>query len=268
MIRQNSTLAQENEALVLQLNERKREIDLLRCEFEENAVRDEQRLHHAADVKLNLEHEVDMLKKTNNESCLLYEEHINKLEKLIEDRTREGEELALRLEKFRSESQFELVRQEDEKNRLKSDMERSEYEKAVELDHIRSKLLTSTEIEIDNLKKAHYSQIAVLEEEVNKFRGLSNLKDHETERLIEQNSNLKNAYEAEILNLRRDADLLREKILLQERAHHEELDTLRLKYASLHSNDTDNLKLSYSNESKVLLGEIDKLKSLLTEKTL
>lgn len=161
------------------------------------------------EVNRALEMEVELLKKERFESSKVYEDHIAKLELLLEDKVKELEILGMNFDKLANEKEIGEIRNEEERNKLKNEIARTSYQKERELEVSKEKQFNEKVIEIETLKRNYASQIQLLEDEILKLKKINEIKMGEFEGQLIQNRNLKLSYEEELAKMADENDALR-----------------------------------------------------------
>ena len=118
-----------------------------------------------ADARSQLSTELQVLKKQHLSNTEMYEIEIRKLKDLIERKNYEIEEQQIRLERVFSDTEFEIARAKEEKDRLKGEVGYLEIEKKKESEMIRAKLEAYYLSEIESIKKTHLANLEAIEYE-------------------------------------------------------------------------------------------------------
>lgn len=169
-------LAQGNEQLSAELADRRYELERLRSGSAQAQEREILKQGQLLEVSRSLEMEVELLKKERLESSKVYEEHIARLEQLLEEKVRENETLAAGLDRLGNEKELGEIRAEEERNKLRNELARTSHQKDRELELSKEKQLNDKAIELETLRRNHASQLAVLEDEVQKLRRINEIK--------------------------------------------------------------------------------------------
>lgn len=267
ILKQNALLAQNNEQLSMELNDRRYELERLRAGSAQAQEREVLKQGQLLEVSRSLEVEIELLKKERVESSKVYEEHIGRLELLLEEKVRDNEQLSAALDRLRNEKELSEIRAEEERNKLRNELARTSHEKDRELEISKEKQLTGKAIELETLRRNHASQLAVLEDEVQKLRRINEIKMSEFEGQLIQNRNLKMGYEEELKKLADENDALRLRMAKLEELSRNEVENLQQKYSDLHVEGTSSLKEKHGNEVRLLLTELDRQKWLINDKT-
>ena len=108
-----------------------------------------------------------------------------------------------------NEKETSEIKFDEELARLRSEMSRAEYAREREVEQDKERRYAEKLLEIENMKRNHLSQIAILEDEVRKLSRLSELKTAELDGQISQNRQLKAAQEADTRELLEQNEALR-----------------------------------------------------------
>lgn len=266
LAKQNALLIRENEDLARQLNERRYENERLRAVSIDHQEREAIKNGQLYEMNKSLELEIELLKKEKVESARLFEAHIEKLERMLDEKVRELDVSLLKGSDLAKELELTEIRFEEERNRLKNAMNRTEHELERELEYTKEKQTSEKFAEIDAMKRNHNSQVALLEDEINKLKLLNNAKTQEFEGQLAENRNIRKRYDEELKALGAENDELRGRMLKLEEINRSEVENIQNKYNDYHQQGTSSLKEQHGREMKLLLDEIDKLKWLTNEK--
>ena len=129
----------------------------------------------------SLELEIELLKKERAESNRLYETHIDKLERMLDEKVAELDSMTLRCSDLAKELEIAGIRFEEERNKLKNMMTRTEHELERELEYTKEKSNNEKFSEIDAMKRNHSAQTAILEDEINQLKILNAAKSDDFE---------------------------------------------------------------------------------------
>ena len=218
------------------------------------------------EMNKSLEMEIELLKKEKLESTRLFEAHIDKLERMLDEKVHELDTYVLKCSDLAKELELGEIRFEEERNRLRNTMTRNEHELERELEYTKEKQTSEKFAEIDSMKRNHNSQVALLEDEISKLKTLNTAKTQEFEAQLGENRNIRKRYDEEIRVLGAENDELRARMLKLEEINRSEVENIQVKYNDYHQQGTSSLKEQHGREMKMLLDEIDKLKWLINEK--
>ena len=207
-----------------------------------------------------------MLKKERLESNKLYEAHIQKLEYMLEDKIKELDVLTIKCNDLINAREASEIRFEEEKNKLKNLMARTNHDMERELEYTKEKNSTEKTVEVETLKKNYTSQILLLEDEINKLKAANDYKHNEFENQLAENKNLRNRHENEVKSLDLENAGLREKILKLEELNRSEVVNIEVKYRDLQQKETTSILSGHDHEIKTLMVEIDRQNWLLRDK--
>ena len=266
LAKQNALLMRENEDFARQLNERRYENERLRAVSIDHQEREAIKNGQLYEMNKSLELEIELLKKEKVESARLFEAHIEKLERMLDEKVRELDISLLKGSDLAKELELTEIRFEEERNRLKNAMNRTEHELERELEYTKEKQTSEKFAEIDAMKRNHNSQVALLEDEIGKLKMLNTAKTQEFEAQLAENRNIRKRYDEELKALGAENDELRGRMLKLEEINRSEVENIQNKYNDYHQQGTSSLKEQHGREMKLLLDEIDKLKWLTNEK--
>lgn len=267
LIKQNSSLSQDNDQLARELSERRYELERLKSNTIQLQERDAIKTTQLSEVNRSLELEIELLKKERLESNKLYEAHIQKLEYMLEDKIKELDILTIRCNDLVNLKEASEIKFEEEKNKLKNLMARTNHDMERELEYTKEKNSTEKSVEIDTLKKNYTSQILLLEDEISKLKAANDYKHNEFENQLAENKNLRTRYDQELKTMELENVTLREKIVKLEEMNRDEVVNIEVKYRDIQKKDSSDLITGHVNEIKTLIAEIDKLNWLLRTKS-
>ena len=152
-----------------------------------------------------------------------------------------------------NEKETSEIKFDEELARLRSEMSRAEYAREREVEQDKERRYAEKLLEIENMKRNHLSQIAILEDEVRKLSRLSELKTAELDGQISQNRQLKAAQEADTRELLEQNEALRLRMAKLEEHNRSEIESIEAKYSNIQAEGTINLKEQHGNEIRLLL---------------
>ena len=185
---------------------------------------------------------------------------------MLDEKVLELDSMTLKCSDLNKELEITVIKFEEERNRLKNLMARTEHELERELEYTKEKQTTEKFSEIDSLKRNYSAQVALLEDEIAKLKLLNSAKTEEFEAQLADNRNLRKRHDEETRALGAENDELRGRMLKLEEINRSEVENIQVKYNDYHNQGTSNLKEQHGREIKLLLDEIDKLKWLTQEK--
>lgn len=106
--------------------------------------------------------------------------------------------VSIRCNDLINEKEVSEIRFEEEKNRLKNLMTRTNHDMERELEYTKEKTSTEKYVEIETLKKNYASQILLLEDEIGKLKGANDYKHSEFENQLADNKAIRTRYEQEL----------------------------------------------------------------------
>ena len=109
----------------------------------------------------------------------------------------------MKIVRLKKETEFEISKLHEEKDRLRSDLDYEEVEHRKEVESLKSKFDYNFHSEIENLKKQHLNQIQTLDYENAKLKEVINSKNVEIEQIMAKHSKVKNNYEDSVVLLKK-----------------------------------------------------------------
>lgn len=186
---------------------------------------------------------------------------------MLEDKIKELDILTIRCNDLVNLKEASEIKFEEEKNKLKNLMARTNHDMERELEYTKEKNSTEKSVEIDTLKKNYTSQILLLEDEISKLKAANDYKHNEFENQLAENKNLRTRYDQELKTMELENVTLREKIVKLEEMNRDEVVNIEVKYRDIQKKDSSDLITGHVNEIKTLIAEIDKLNWLLRTKS-
>lgn len=80
------------------------------------------------------------------------------------------------MDRLRNEKELSEIRAEEERNKLRNELARTSHQKDRELEISKEKQMNDKAVEVETLRRNHASQLAVLEDEVQKLRRINEIK--------------------------------------------------------------------------------------------
>lgn len=117
-----------------------------------------------------------------------------------------------------------------------------------------------------NLKSLHSNEVDILETEIRKLKKLLETKNVDIQQLIMQNSNQKKNFDQDSEDLKMEIQVLKEKLLENNKQNEEEVNDLKEKLATLHTTDISELKNKHDMMLNGLREENQNLRALLNKK--
>ncbi|KAM3140927.1 hypothetical protein pb186bvf_006938 [Paramecium bursaria] len=205
-------------------------------------------------------------KRSNQLQSEMYENQIQKLRELLDDKSAQLAQLQSQLERQKNESSDQQIRLMNEIEQLKVRLSAIQLDHQAEQQALKNKLELYKESHLRNAQVAHENQQDILINEISKLKNLLEIKNEEIEQLINQNQKQKSQYDIEAMSLRDDIELLKRQLLNNEQMHQQENHNIQTNLENIHNNEATNLKLSHENQVQALNREILKLKEILDMK--
>ncbi|CAD8066957.1 unnamed protein product [Paramecium primaurelia] len=224
----NNDLHVELEKMTKQMIQKRSEAELWKQKYE-------QQLSSTMQMRNNYELELQQLSKEvqrllDKIDQFEYEKRLNDkqlVRETLQDKDLEIDDLVSKLQRMRLEHENESQRLLNENDNLRHKINQIELDRQKELEQMRFKIETFHSQNLDNLRKTHQSQISVVESEIDKLRGLLEIKNNEIETLLQQNMKLKASYENQINELNAQFDGQKSKYQKQEIIHRDQLNQLQ-----------------------------------------
>ena len=142
---------------------------------------------------------------------------------MLDEKVLELDSMTLKCSDLSKELEITVIKFEEEKNRLKNLMARTEHELERELEYTKEKQTTEKFSEIDSLKRNYSAQVALLEDEIAKLKLLNSAKTEEFEAQLADNRNLRKRHDEETRALGAENDELRGRMLKLEEINRSEV---------------------------------------------
>lgn len=292
IVKHNDQLLRENERLAKLINQKKNEVEVWKNKYEtltvnrtstndlENRklINEIERLkeeitevEHVKNIQIsqlkNQNHlEIQNLKRhhlSNNEK---YELEIRKIKEYCEKKEYEISDLNMKFVRLNKETDFEIGKLKEEKDRLRGDLLYEESEHKKEIDSLKSKFDYTYHSELENLKKQHLNQIEALDYENTKLKEVVNSKNAEIEQILAKNLKVKNNYEDSIEILKKENEDLKDKIFETERIADIEMSNLRDKLEGIKDSELSLLKNAHNNQMELMQREISRLQDIINSR--
>lgn len=161
------------------------------------------------------------------------------------------------------ETDFEIAKLKEEKDRLRNDLHYEELEHKKEVESLKAKFDYNFNAEIESLKKQHLNQIEALDYENMKLKEVINSKNAEIEQILTKNTKVKNNYEDSIELLKNEIQDLKGKIFETERTADLELNNLREKLDGIKESELSLLNNAHQNQTELQQREILRLQDII-----
>ena len=123
--------------------------------------------------------DIQNIKRTNLGTVEKYELEIRKLKEYCDKKEYEYSELNMKYVRLNKETEFQIGKLREEKDRLRNDLVYEENEHKKEIDSLKGKFEYNFHSEIENLKKQHLNQVEALDYENTKLKEVINSKNYE-----------------------------------------------------------------------------------------
>lgn len=169
----------------------------------------------------------------------MYEQEIRKLREQLEKREFDNSDTLARLKRLSSESEYEILRLKEEKEKLRNELLYIEAERKKDLDSLKNKLDMNYLEEIEVLKRSHMAGLDSLETENMRLKEYLEARSREVEDLAGKNIKQKTLFEETISVLRKENEAIRMKMMEGERYSELEIDNLKMKLHEMHEAEVD-----------------------------
>lgn len=164
----------------------------------------------------------------------VYEQQIRKLREQLEKRDYENGDTLNKLKRLSSESEYEILRLKEEKQKLRNELIYIESERKKDLQTLKTKLQLNYLEEIETLKRNHFSGLDSIETENIRLKQYLDTRTREVQELTAKNIKHKTHFEETITLLRKENESIRMKMLEGERFSELEIDNLKAKLHEMH----------------------------------
>ncbi|CAD8123175.1 unnamed protein product [Paramecium sonneborni] len=298
-IKENNMLQTENEKLIKLSRQRKTDADLWKSKYENQlqqilqmksnyefeikqlnaelqkigavlsqaeAERQRQLVGISGQIESQSNQDFENLKKATNLQIEISESQIRKLRDHIDEQNNEISDLQQKILRQKTEDDIQIERLLKENELLRVKIHQQESEKQRELEHLNDNLNNFSQQQIQLLKHEFARQSDVQQSEIDKLKGLLEIKNAEIETLLGQNVKNKQMFEDQINDLRTEIQILKQKLIDQERQARMILETSLKDQQNQHQRDQDTLKSYYQTQIINLEKEINDLKGIIEHK--
>ncbi|CAD8121506.1 unnamed protein product [Paramecium sonneborni] len=298
-IKENNMLQTENEKLIKLSRQRKTDADLWKSKYENQlqqilqmksnyefeikqlnaelqkigavlsqaeAERQRQLVGISGQIESQSNQDFENLKKATNLQIEISESQIRKLRDHIDEQNNEISDLQQKILRQKTEDDIQIERLLKENELLRVKIHQQESEKQRELEHLNDNLNNFSQQQIQLLKHEFARQSDVQQSEIDKLKGLLEIKNAEIETLLGQNAKNKQMFEDQINDLRTEIQILKQKLIDQERQARMILETSLKDQQNQHQRDQDTLKSYYQTQIVNLEKEINDLKGIIEHK--
>ncbi|CAD8075723.1 unnamed protein product [Paramecium primaurelia] len=298
-IKENNMLQTENEKLIKLSRQRKTDADLWKSKYENQlqqilqmksnyefeikqlnaelqklgavlsqaeAERQRQLVGISGQIESQSNQDFENLKKATNLQIEISESQIRKLRDHIDEQNNEISDLQQKILRQKTEDDIQIERLLKENELLRVKIHQQESEKQRELEHMNDNLNNFSQQQIQLLKHEFARQSDVQQCEIDKLKGLLEIKNAEIETLLGQNAKNKQMFEDQINDLRTEIQIQKQKLLDQERQSRMILETSLKDQQNQHQRDQETLKSYYQTQINNLEKEINDLKGIIEHK--
>ncbi|EGR32617.1 tetrin c, putative [Ichthyophthirius multifiliis] len=296
ILRQNAQLLTENEQLYKQFSQKRTENDIWKTKYESqmNTIIQIKQIYDQEIKRLNQEiqqqketHEqyiqeaqmefemnkqqaqsdsllqIEHIKRSHKQNMQLFEEQLRKMKQLITNKEQEMENLKFQLQENREYFEKEQQRLIFEKEKIRNKLNEQEVFFLEENENQKKKNEFFVNQQIISLKKIHENETLILQNELDNFRNLLEVKNQEISDLIFQIQTLKINFECEIQILKEENEAFNQQLIQNNIFKEQEINEIQDKLVTLHTQDVEQLKTNQLNILEHLKEEKNQLQKLL-----
>ncbi|CAD8188722.1 unnamed protein product [Paramecium octaurelia] len=296
MIHQNQMLSQDIDKLQKNFAQKKTECELWKSKYEQqlnsavqlkaqyeldlrklsnelklleerNAILEKERSHEVEATKTNFSIQNEQQRHSYLTQIDLLENQLRKVREYADIRDKEIYELETKLTKVLQDREYVETKLLKDNDLYRTKLQEQERDNQIEMNNLRQKLDILNQGQLDNIKNQYMAQAEILDDEIEKLKGLLGIKNEEIKTLIDQNERLRANYEKEIETITLQFHVLKEKMFENEQRFQEESQQMENNLRSQHEIGVDTLKSHHQNSNQILENQIAHLKGQVLEQT-
>ncbi|CAD8096761.1 unnamed protein product [Paramecium primaurelia] len=296
MIHQNQILSQDIDKLQKNFAQKKTECELWKSKYEQqlnsavqlkaqyeldlrklsnelkmleerNAILEKERSHEVEATKTNFSIQNEQQRHSYLTQIDLLENQLRKLREYAEIRDKEIYELETKLTKVLQDREYVETKLLKDNDLYRIKLQEQERDNQIEMNNLRQKLDILNQGQLDNIKNQYMAQSEILDDEIEKLKGLLDIKNEEIKTLIDQNERLRTNYEKEIETITLQFHVLKEKMFENEQRFQEESQQMENNLRSQHEIGVETLQSHHQNSCQILENQIIHLKGQVLEQT-
>ncbi|CAD8175553.1 unnamed protein product [Paramecium pentaurelia] len=277
MIHQNQMLSQDIDKLQKNFAQKKTECELWKSKYEQqlnsavqqerNAILEKERSHEVEATKTNFSIQNEQQRHSYLTQIDLLENQLRKLREYAEIRDKEIYELETKLTKVLQDREYVETKLLKDNDLYRIKLQEQERDNQIEMNNLRQKLDILNQGQLDNIKNQYMAQSEILDDEIEKLKGLLDIKNEEIKTLIDQNERLRTNYEKEIETITLQFHVLKEKMFENEQRFQEESQQMENNLRSQHEIGVETLQSHHQNSCQILENQIIHLKGQVLEQT-
>ncbi|CAD8108070.1 unnamed protein product [Paramecium sonneborni] len=296
MIHQNQILSQDIDKLQKNFAQKKTECELWKSKYEQqlnsavqlkaqyeldlrklsnelklleerNSILEKERSHEVEATKTNFSIQNEQQRHSYLHQIDLLENQLRKLREYADIRDKEIYELETKLTKVLQDREYVETKLLKDNDLYRTKLQEQERDNQIEMNNLRQKLDILNQGQLDNIKNQYMAQAEILDDEIEKLKGLLEIKNEEIKTLIDQNERLRTNYEKEIETITLQFHILKEKMFENEQRFQEESQQMENDLRNQHQIGVEALQQHHQNSNQILENQILHLKGQVLEQT-
>ncbi|CAD8198259.1 unnamed protein product [Paramecium octaurelia] len=296
MIHQNQILSQDIDKLQKNFAQKKTECELWKSKYEQqlnsavqlkaqyeldlrklsnelkmleerNAILEKERSHEVEATKTNFSIQNEQQRHSYLTQIDVLENQLRKLREYADIRDKEIYELETKLTKVLQDREYVETKLLKDNDIYRTRLQEQERDNQIEMNNLRQKLDILNQGQLDNIKNQYMAQAEILDDEIEKLKGLLGIKNEEIKTLIDQNERLRANYEKEIETITLQFHVLKEKMFENEQRFQEESQQMENNLRSQHEIGVETLQQHHQNSNQILENQIAHLKGQVLEQS-
>ncbi|CAD8207449.1 unnamed protein product [Paramecium pentaurelia] len=224
--------------------ERSQEVEATKTNF---SIQNEQQKH-------NYLTQIDMLQN-----------QVRKLREYADMRDKEMDNLELKFNQILQEKEYFENQLLKENDILRNRLQDQEREFSLDVNSLRQKQDIIYQGQIENLKKQYSTQSEIMDSEIEKLKGLLDIKNTEIETLLLQNKRMRTNFEEETQTIRTQFEILEQKMIKNEQKNLEEQQNVEKNLIIQHEKNIEKQKSDFINQIQILEKQINHQKNQILE---
>ncbi|CAK94616.1 unnamed protein product (macronuclear) [Paramecium tetraurelia] len=234
---------------------------------ERNAILEKERSHEVEATKTNFSIQNEQQRHSYLTQIDVLENQLRKLREYAEIRDKEIYELENKLTKVLQDREYVETKLLKDNDIYRTRLQEQERDNQIEMNNLRQKLDILNQGQLDNIKNQYMAQAEILDDEIEKLKGLLGIKNEEIKTLIDQNERLRANYEREIETITLQFHVLKEKMFENEQRFQEESQQMENNLRSQHEIGVETLQSHHQNSNQILENQIAHLKGQVLEQS-
>ncbi|CAD8207520.1 unnamed protein product [Paramecium octaurelia] len=195
----------------------------------------------------------------------LLQNQVRKLREYADMRDKEMDGLELKFNQILQEKEYFESQLLKENDILRNRLQDQEREFSLDVNSLRQKQDIIYQGQIENLKKQYLTQQEIMDSEIEKLKGLLDIKNTEIETLLLQNKRMRANFEEETQTIRSQFEILEQKMVRNEQKNSEDQQNAERHLSNLHDRNMEKQKSDFNNQIQILQGQVNHQKNQLLE---